>query len=35
MNLTTLGVIIGFIANVLKLVNGIVDLIRKMPRKVK
>ena len=35
MSLTSIGVIIGIIANVLKIVNGIIDLIKKMPRKVK
>lgn len=35
MSLTNLGIVLGIIASVLKIVNGIVDLIRKMPRKVK
>ncbi len=35
MNLANIGVVIGIVANVLKIVGTIVDLIRKMPRRVK
>ena len=35
MSLTSIGVVLGIVASVLKIVNGIVDLIKKMPRKVK
>lgn len=35
MSLTSIGVVLGIIASVLKIVNGIVDLIKKMPREVK
>ena len=35
MSLTSIGVVLGIIASILKIVNGIVDLIKKMPRKVK
>jgi hypothetical protein len=35
MSLTSIGVVLGIIASVLKIVNGIVDLVKKMPRKVK
>ena len=35
MSLTSIGAVLGIIASVLKIVNGIVDLIKKMPRKVK
>ena len=35
MSIASIGIVLGIIANVLKIVNGIVDLIKKMPRKVK
>jgi len=35
MSLTNLGIILGIVASVLKIINGIVDLIRKIPKKVK
>lgn len=35
MSLTSMGIALGIIASVLKIVNGIVDLIKKMPGKVK
>ena len=35
MSLTTLGVVLGIVASVIKIVNGIADLVKKMPRKVK
>lgn len=35
MSLTTSGVVLGIVASVIKIVNGIADLVKKMPRKVK
>ena len=35
MSLTSIGVVLGIVASVLKIINSIVDLIHKMPRKVK
>lgn len=35
MSLANVGIVLGILANVLKIVNGFVELIRKMPRKVK
>lgn len=35
MNLATIGIIIGIIANVLKIVGAIADWFKKMPRRVK
>lgn len=32
---TSIGIILGIVASLLKIVNGIVDLIKKMPRKAK
>ena len=35
MSLATLGIVLGIIASVIRIVNGIADLIKKMPRNVK
>ena len=34
MRLTSIGVVLGIVASVLKIVNGIVDLINKCPEKL-
>lgn len=35
MSLASIGIALGIVASVLKIINGIVDLVKKLPRKVK
>lgn len=35
MSLTNIGIALGIIASVLRIINGIVDLFKRLPRKVK